>query len=202
MLFVHHDHAKIGDRREDRGSRADGDPPLAPPDEAPGVRALAVREAAVQHRDVVAERAPEPAHRLRREADLRHQDDRPAPAGKHSTHRLEVHERLPAPGDAEEQRAGPRVEGADGAEGGLLIGRQRRRRRRPRCVREGIPHPLDQLDAGEIAFHQRPDERGIEAELFQHVPHGSPTAQGFDRLVERPLARLPLENPLAFEERG
>ena len=79
VLLVDHDEAEVAHRREDGRARADGDPALAPAQQPPGIGALAVGEPAVQHRDLVAEDAAEPAHRLRRERDLGHQHDRAAP---------------------------------------------------------------------------------------------------------------------------
>ena len=105
MLLVHHDEPEILDRREDRRARAHRHPALAAAEQAPGVGPLAVGEAAVQHRHLVAERAAHPAHRLRREADLGHQDDGAPARGQRAPHGLEVHQGLAAAGDAEQQRA-------------------------------------------------------------------------------------------------
>ena len=76
VLFVDDDQAEVPHRGEDRRPGTDGDAALTSPQQAPGIGALAVGEPAVQHRDLVAEDAAEPAHGLRRERDLGHQDDR------------------------------------------------------------------------------------------------------------------------------
>jgi hypothetical protein len=57
----------------------------------------------VQHRDPVAEASPEPPHRLRRERDLGHEDDRPSPPLERRGAGLEIHLRLPAAGRAVEE---------------------------------------------------------------------------------------------------
>ena len=79
VLFVHHDGGESLHRGEHRGARPHGHPPLAAPQRPPCVGALAVREARMQHRDLVAEDAPHPGHRLRRERDLGNEQDRALP---------------------------------------------------------------------------------------------------------------------------
>ncbi|HEX5830791.1 MAG TPA: hypothetical protein VFY16_07430, partial [Gemmatimonadaceae bacterium] len=117
MLLVHDDRAEVGERREERRARADGDAALAPLQRAPRVVTLAVGERGVQHRHPVAEHRAEAVHRLRRERDLGHEHDGRSPLPLDDVaQQLEVDERLPAPRDAAEQErlarrgAGERVD--------------------------------------------------------------------------------------------
>ena len=75
VLLVDDDQPEVGDRREDGGARADGDPRLAGAQAPPLVVALALAERGVQQRDGVAEARLEAPDGLRRERDLRHEHD-------------------------------------------------------------------------------------------------------------------------------
>ena len=103
MLLVDDDQAEGGERGEDRGAGADDDVDVAAADAVPLVVALAVREAAVLHGDPFAEGAAEGRRRGRRQGDLRHEDQRAAPARADVAGKPEVDLRLPAPRDAVQQ---------------------------------------------------------------------------------------------------
>src|SRR6201999_2838679 len=82
VLLVDDDQAEVADRGEDRRTRADADLRLAAAQALPLVEAFAVGEGAVEDGEAVAEAGAEASDGLRREADLRHQDDRAAAAGE------------------------------------------------------------------------------------------------------------------------
>ena len=82
VLLVDADHAERRERREHCRAGADHDTGLAGDDPLPLVPPLGLREAGVQKRDAVAEARAEAAERLRRERDLRHEDDRAAARGE------------------------------------------------------------------------------------------------------------------------
>ena len=140
MLLVDDDQAEVGDRGEDGRARADADARLAAAQPPPLVVALAVGEGRVEDRDAVAEAGPEAGDRLRREADLGDEDDRPAPSGQRRLDRGEVDLGLAGAGDAVQEllaRGARRAveRGDDLLDGGPLLGEQLRtagRRRRPR----------------------------------------------------------------------
>ena len=94
----------------------------------PLVEQLAWREPAVQHGDLAREALGEPAHRLRREGDLRHEHDA-ALAGRHGVvERGEVDLRFAGAGDAVEEEglaAAGDHRGLDRLVGCSLLGRQR-----------------------------------------------------------------------------
>ena len=75
VLLVDHDQPEVGDRREHRRPRADGDPRAPGAQPAPLVVALALAQRRVQQRDGVAEARLEARDGLRRERDLRHEHD-------------------------------------------------------------------------------------------------------------------------------
>ena len=75
VLLVDDDQPEVRLRREDGAAAADDHGVAAVADAVPLVEQLALREAAVQHRDLPGEALGEAAHRLRRQRDLRHEDD-------------------------------------------------------------------------------------------------------------------------------
>ena len=75
MLLVDDDQADVAHRREHRRAGAHDDPRVAAGDPVALVAALRPAEGRVEDRDAVAEPAPEPPDRLRRERDLRHEHD-------------------------------------------------------------------------------------------------------------------------------
>ena len=103
VLLVDDHEPDVAHRREDRRARADDDPRLAAGDAVALVAPLGLAERRVEDRDGVAESLPEPADRLRRERDLRHEHDRAEPTVERRLAGLEVHLRLAAPGRADEE---------------------------------------------------------------------------------------------------
>ena len=199
VLLVHHHRAEPLDRREHRraGSERDPRPPLAQP--GPLVEPLAVGEPAVQDRHLVAEPRPEPRRQLRRQRDLRHQHQRPAPRRQRVGDDVQVHLRLPAPRDPVQQEAlelARRHRRGDRPVRRLLRrGQDRRRNRsrhpldvpRPPHPRIDPHHPLDHLD--QPSLHQRPHMRA----RLRTEPGHLDLARAGDRLQHLPLRRRPLE---------
>ena len=93
----------VVDRREERGARADGDVDLAAAEPPPHRVALLLREPAVEHRDVVAEARAKARHELRRQRDLGHEHERPAPGGEAGGDGAQVDLGLAGAGDAVEE---------------------------------------------------------------------------------------------------
>ena len=127
VLLVDDHEPEVAHRREDRRPRADDDPRLAARDPVALVAPLGLPERRVEDRDRVAEALPEPADRLRRERDLRHEHDRAEPARERRLAGLEVDLGLAAPGrpDEQEMRGLRAVEpGDDPRDRRLLLRRQ------------------------------------------------------------------------------
>ena len=91
MLFIDDDQAKLRQRREHRGTRTDHHARLAGVSGAPAREAFSVAETRVQHRDRHREPCAEALEELRREADLRHQHQRRAPALERAGGEPQVH---------------------------------------------------------------------------------------------------------------
>ena len=129
MFLVHDEQAEFRNRREDGGARADDDVGAAFVDRRPVLAPFGIGDVAVEHADAVEPRA-EPRHRLRREGDLRHEDD-PLPARLDAeAQRPQIDFRLAAAGDAVEQRhvePAARERRLDPVERRLLLGRRDRR---------------------------------------------------------------------------
>ena len=121
VLLVHDDRAEVLERREDRRARANGDPLATLLEREPFVIPLAVAQRAVQHRDLVAEHGAKAIDRLRRERDLRHEDDRRLSLLEHDApQQLDVDERFSAAGHAVEQEHVARAAGRERRDGASL----------------------------------------------------------------------------------
>jgi hypothetical protein len=124
VLLVDDDEAQVGRGGEHGAAGADDHRHVAAGDRLPVLMALDIGHVAVQHGDAVEARG-ESSHRLRGEADLRHEYDRlPAETGD-AFDGLQVDLGFAAASDAVEQQAAGllRVEGGeDRGEGGLLVG--------------------------------------------------------------------------------
>ena len=110
VFLVHDDQAERLHRREDGRARADDDPRAALANLVPLVVPLAGGQMAVQHRDQRLQRAGteprlEALDRLRRERDLRHEDDRALALFQRVGDGLQIDLRLAAAGDAVEGRS-------------------------------------------------------------------------------------------------
>ncbi len=75
VLLVDENQAQVGRGSKDGRARADDDGRIAAADAPPLLAALLGRERGVQQRDLLPEGGVEQARGLRREADLRHQQD-------------------------------------------------------------------------------------------------------------------------------
>ena len=82
MLLVDHDEAEADDRREDRAARAEHDVGRALAHAAVLGRPLGRGEGRVPDRDPLAEPGPQAPEQLRREGDLRHQDQAAPPRAR------------------------------------------------------------------------------------------------------------------------
>jgi hypothetical protein len=112
VFLVHHHQSRPGQRREDRRPGADHDAGVAPAGALPGVQALGVREAGVQHRDLDAgEARAEAADELWRQADLRHQHQPLAAAFQRPCDGVQIHLGLAAAGHALQEEDAPRRRG-------------------------------------------------------------------------------------------
>ena len=140
MLLVHDHEPHVGEWRKERRARAHNHVGVALARHVPLVEALAHREARVQNGHVVAEAAAKAPHRLRRERDLGHNHDGPAPLCSHAFDGVEVDLRLARARDAVDKHhvtlCG--VRGArDGGEGLLLPRREALRPRGPGARERG-----------------------------------------------------------------
>ena len=164
MLLVDADHAERRERREHGRAGADDDGRLAGNDPFALVPPFGVGETRVEQRHPVAEAGAEAAERLRRQRDLRHEDDRASGAGESGLTRPDVHLGLAAPGRAGEQDvpAAGRDEALDPREHALLRLREPGRRRLGGQAGRGrhlspVAAPLGLLrrDQGESARRRR-----------------------------------------------
>ena len=117
VLLVDADHTEACDWREHGRARADDDRRLAARNARTLVPALRLAERRMQNGDPFAEARAEPAERLRRQRDLRHEHDRATPSLERGGAGLEIHLRLAAAGCTveEEVRALSGVEPLDDA---------------------------------------------------------------------------------------
>ncbi len=104
MLLVDDEQAQPVERREDRRPRADHQVHLAAPDAVPLIVALAVGQPAVLDGHAIAEGRPELRGDLRRERNLRHQDQHTPALRDGVTRQAHVELGLAAAGDAVHQR--------------------------------------------------------------------------------------------------
>jgi hypothetical protein len=124
VLLVHHEERQVSHRREHRRAHAhrqSGPCPRGGPSSGGAAPGLASRCGAPATR--APEAAPEAAHQLRGEGDLRDQHQRSPTPGERVLRGLEVHLGLPAAGDA------------------LEAGRAGSRRRRARAAARPAPRP-------------------------------------------------------------
>ena len=115
VLLVDDDQSHPAHGREDRRACADHDPRLPARDAVALVAPLGISQRRVDDRDAVAESLPEATDRLRREGDLRHEDDRAEAPLETCGARLEIDLGLAASGRPLEQHvvADALVEGRD-----------------------------------------------------------------------------------------
>ena len=106
MLLVHHDGAEFGEGQEQRRTRADHHPRPALRHRPPAAAPLAGRQVRVPGERPRAEPRLEALHPLRRQRDLRQQDERLPAAPERGRDRLEIDLRLARPRDALQQRHG------------------------------------------------------------------------------------------------
>jgi hypothetical protein len=142
MLFIDHDETEIGIRQEQRRARADRDRRLARRHRRPSALAQALRELRVPFRRSHAETLAEAIEHLRRERDLRHQDQRLPALPDRFRHRFEIDRGLAGTGDAVEQRCGI-APGRDGGAQGINRRSLRRRQIGPREI--GIGRGRDRI---------------------------------------------------------
>ncbi len=94
VLLVHQNQAQIRRGRKDRRARAHHDRRIAAPDAPPLLAALLGRKRGVQQRHLLPEGRVQQAGRLRRQPDLRNQQDRRKPAVQRPLHRRQIDRRL------------------------------------------------------------------------------------------------------------
>ena len=208
VLLIDHDQPEIGVGQEQRRARPDHHRNFAFRHRAPGAGAQTRRKLGMPFRRPHAEALGKAIKKLRRQRDLRHQDQHLAAAPHRLGHRLEIDLGLARTGDAIDQRhreAALLDRGTERVGGGALrrgkirlamvgIGRSRHRhrRQRQRFDRALIDQPVDHAGryagfAGSFSFAA---ERAV-AEQFQH-----PAARR--RHPPRRRARKPHADLLAF----
>ncbi len=183
-------------RREERRACPDDDPRGAVRDTIALVAALGVGERGVHQRDRVAEALAEPSHGLRRQCDLRDEDDGAEPAFEGRRARMQVDLGLPAPRrpGEEEVVAEPFVEGGhDAVDRSPLLERQRRRRRlaaeslsrgRRRALRAPLtPSRRDELEraSGRRAVVVGQPQREIDERAWDLVEQRADRSEGDTR---------------------
>ena len=104
MFLIDDEDAHIRKRGEHRRARADDHARLARADAPPLVEMLALRKAGMEDGRVRAEALVEPGDHLRREGDLRHEDDGAFAHLQRPAHEADVDLRLARAGDAVQQK--------------------------------------------------------------------------------------------------
>lgn len=122
VFFVHHDQAQLAHGREDRHARAEQHARLPTLRARPGLQALAIGQAAVQHRQAVRpdqafQAGAQGAFQLRRQVDFRHQQQHLAAGGQHFLGGAQVDLGLAAAGHAVQQHRLELGESGDGVHG-------------------------------------------------------------------------------------
>ena len=128
MLLVDDNQPWLSQRRKDGRTGPDHDLPPSVTHIPPGIVSLAIRETAVEYRDLIAKLSPESADRLWREGDFGHQDQGALPCAQSVCSGPNVNQCLAASGNAAEQE-GLEPAGVDaGTDLGqcLFLGRRRR----------------------------------------------------------------------------
>ena len=204
VLFVDDDRTEVRERCEDRRPRADRDPLLAASQGAPRIEPLAVAQSRVEDRDLVTEHRPEAIDSLRRERDLRDENDRALAVPAHDLlEDLQVHERLAAPGDAVQQEGGAGGTGEDRVDrSALCLARRDLRRLAGRPARERIARSPLALLAHESPLEQARHHAAGTAQALEEERHRSAPAELLEELVELPLLRCTFERGVTLEERG
>ena len=100
VLLVHQNQAELGHGREDGRAGADDDGRIATPDAPPLLAALFRGQRGVQQRDFVAKGRVQQADALRRQADLRNQQDGREAALQRPLHRGQIDGCFARAGDA------------------------------------------------------------------------------------------------------
>ena len=104
VFLIDDEDADIRKRREHRRARADDHARLARADAPPFVEMLSLRKAGMEDGRVRAEALMEPGDHLRREGDLRHEDDGAFAQFQRPAHQADVDLRLARAGDAVQQK--------------------------------------------------------------------------------------------------
>ncbi len=147
LLLVDDEQTKLLHGCKDRAARADDDARETRTDALPLVIALRERQTAVQDGDRVAEIGGKCLDHLRRQRDLRHEQDRALPRCERLRDQVQIDERLAAAGHAEEQRR-LRVRRAQQR---LQAGKHlllRRRQRRDRLRLPGVVYGAAKIGLG------------------------------------------------------
>jgi len=204
VLLVDHDQPDVAQRREHRRARPHADAGLAAAQAQPLLLAFALAKARMEHGDDVAEAGLEAAHRLWRQPDLGHEDDRPAPRGQSRLNRPQVHLGLARPGHTVEQEALGRAmarlseRAKHGIECAALLAGQSRDPveapsdgGRPRARSTAQRAEQNQAPVLETAKRGRPDRRGQRGPPLLELRERRPLAVGQPFLAaQRGHARL------------
>ena len=109
MAFIRYDQPEVWQRREQGAARPDDHTQQTGTSPPPGIVALALRQLRMDKSHRPGETTQEPMDRLRREGDLRDQDNRLLPASDGFLRRAQINLRFARAGHALEEKRGKDV---------------------------------------------------------------------------------------------
>ena len=180
VLFVDDDQPQLGQRREDRETRAQHDARAAVERGTPVPRPRRIGQFAVQaDQPGLGKTCRDAGFELRREVDLGHQEQGLFAGGQRAFDEAQVNLGLAAAGDPVQQiglETGARIEGVDLSQNRALLGREFGRRRRRRPFRRPSAARLGRVDATQTGRQRRQHHLAkrclivVGAELAQREP--------------------------------
>ena len=207
MFLVHNDQAQVRYRRKHRGTSADDNGPPALADVPPGIVALAFRKRTVNDGNPAAEMGPEAAHRLRRERNLRYQNQRAKTVSQNAVNGPDVDPRLAAPGNPVQEK-GIEPWGVERIPNFLqcsllMVGGRESFRRSGFHRRVWIPAHLPLVDSNQLSARKRFEDAVSDSRTDQfrgrHSPAACPKALETFSLPGRPALQ---RGPFDFEPPG
>ena len=158
----------------------------------------------MQHGDPVAEHGTKAIDGLRRERDLRHEDDGRLPfLEDDALEQLDIDESLAAPGDSVQQRDVTRLPSSQTRDRvRLRIARRMRVRLAPSACQERVALDRFEGDFHEPARDEALEHRCREVDPFREMLDGRAPADRFEQLIHRALLRRAREELVALDQRG